>query len=88
LQGILGWEAYRRLGQIAAPTVVIHGESDRLIPPGNANLIAERIPGAKLVMIPRASHLFFTDQPEVANRAIVDFLAFYSDVCQQEKTAC
>src|SRR5579864_2396160 len=29
LQGILGWEAYRRLGQIAAPTVVIHGESDR-----------------------------------------------------------
>ena len=52
LQGIFGWEAYSRLGQIVAPTLVIHGESDRLVPPGNANLIAERIPGAKLVMIP------------------------------------
>ena len=53
---------------------MIHGESDRLVPPGNAKLIAERIPGAKLVMIPQASHLFM-DQEEVANRAIMDFLA-------------
>ena len=79
LQGLLGWEAYSRIGQIIAPTLVIHGESDRLIAPGNANLIAERIPGAKLVMIPRASHLFFTDQPEVAHRAVMDFLAVHSD---------
>jgi 3-oxoadipate enol-lactonase len=74
LQGILGWEAYSRLNQIVAPTLVIHGESDRLIPPGNANLIAERIPGAKLVMIPHASHLFLTDQTEVSHRAILHFL--------------
>jgi 3-oxoadipate enol-lactonase len=79
LQGILAWEAYSRLGQIVAPSLVIQGESDRLVPPGNANLIAERIPGAKLVIIPRASHLFLTDQPEVAHRAILDFLAVQSD---------
>ena len=78
LQGILGWDAYSRLDQIVAPTLVIHGECDRLVPPGNANLIAERIPGAKLVTIPRASHLFLTDQTEVANRAILDFLAVQS----------
>lgn len=88
LQGIFGWESYSRLGQIAAPTLVIHGESDRLIPPGNANLIAERIPGAKLVMIPRAGHLFFTDQPDVAHCAIMDFLAVHNDVGEREKTAC
>jgi len=88
LQGVFGWEAYSRLGQIAAPTLVIHGESDQLIPPGNANLIAERIPGAKLVMIPHASHLFFTDQPEVANRAIVEFLTVHSDVSEREKAPC
>jgi 3-oxoadipate enol-lactonase len=74
LQGILAWEAYSRLSGITAPTLVIHGESDRLVPPGNAKLIAERIPGATLVMIPHASHLFLTDQPEVANRAILEFL--------------
>jgi pimeloyl-ACP methyl ester carboxylesterase len=74
LQGILGWESYSRINQIVAPTLVIHGESDRLIPRGNANLIAERIPGAKVVMIPHASHLFFTDQTEVSHYAILQFL--------------
>jgi 3-oxoadipate enol-lactonase len=74
LQGVLGWEAYSRLSQIFARTLVIHGESDRLIPPGNAKLIAERIPGAKLVMIPHASHLFLTDQTEVSHHAILQFL--------------
>ena len=74
LQGILSWEAYSRLPGISAPTLVIHGECDRLVPPGNGTLIAERIPGAKLVMIPHASHLFLTDQTEAGNRAILEFL--------------
>jgi pimeloyl-ACP methyl ester carboxylesterase len=74
LQGILAWEAHSRLSAITAPTLVIHGESDRLVPPGNAELVAERIPGAKLVMIPNASHLFLTDQTEAAHRAILKFL--------------
>jgi pimeloyl-ACP methyl ester carboxylesterase len=75
LQGILGWEAYSRIAQITAPTLVIHGETDRLIPPANSQLIAERIPGAKLVLIPHASHIFETDQPSAAHHAILGFLA-------------
>jgi 3-oxoadipate enol-lactonase len=74
LEGILAWEAYSRLDRIAAPTLVIHGERDRLVPPGNGKLIAERIPGAQLVMIPHASHLFLTDQTEQAHRTILEFL--------------
>src|SRR5579871_2067373 len=64
LQGILAWEAYSRISSIHVPTVVLHGESDRLVPPGNARLIAGQIPNAKLAMIPHASHIFVTDQPE------------------------
>jgi len=75
LHGIFGWEASSRLAQITAPTLVIHGESDRLVPPANARLIAERIPGAKLVLIPHASHIFETDQPAAAHHAILEFLA-------------
>jgi pimeloyl-ACP methyl ester carboxylesterase len=75
LQGILSWEAYSRLSQISAPTLVIHGESDRLVPAGNGKLIAERIAGAKLVMLPHAGHIFTTDQPEAAHHAILEFLA-------------
>ena len=54
----------------------IFGEElpDRLVPPENAKLIAERIPGAKLAMIPRASHIFLTDQTEAAHQAILEFL--------------
>jgi 3-oxoadipate enol-lactonase len=74
LQGILAWEAYSRLPGISAPTLVIHGEFDRLVPPGNGKLIAERIPGAKLVIVPHASHLFLTDQTEAGNHAILEFL--------------
>jgi pimeloyl-ACP methyl ester carboxylesterase len=74
LEGILAWESYSRLAEIDVRTLVIHGESDRLVPAGNAKLIAARVPGAKLVIIPRASHIFATDQPDLAHEAILSFL--------------
>jgi pimeloyl-ACP methyl ester carboxylesterase len=70
----MAWEAYSRIAQINAPTLVIHGETDQLIPAANALLIAKRIPGAKLVMIPHASHIFSTDQPDASHRATLEFL--------------
>lgn len=74
LQGIFAWQAYDRLPRITAPTLVIHGKNDRLVPPGNGELIASRIPGARLVLIPSANHLFTTDQPEAAHAAVLQFL--------------
>lgn len=82
LQGILAWEAYSRLPQITAPTLVIHGESDQLVPPGNGKLIAARIPGAKLVMLQRASHIFPTDKTEETHEAVLTFLAEHSDTAR------
>jgi 3-oxoadipate enol-lactonase len=75
LQGIMAWEAYSRLPQIAAPTLVIHGEGDQLIPAANGKLVAERILHAKLVLIPRASHIFPTDQPKITDQALLSFLS-------------
>jgi pimeloyl-ACP methyl ester carboxylesterase len=75
LQAILAWESFSRLPQITAPTLVIHGKADRLVPPGNGELIAARIPGAQLVLLEHASHLFSTDQPEASHSAILEFLA-------------
>jgi 3-oxoadipate enol-lactonase len=74
LQAIRSWQSYDRLPRIAAPTLVIHGESDRLVPPANGRLVAGRIPGAHLVILPRASHTFFTDQPDLAHQALMGFL--------------
>jgi 3-oxoadipate enol-lactonase len=75
LRGVFEWESFGRLSEIAAPTLVIHGESDRLVPPANGRLLAESISGARLVMLPSASHIFMTDQTEAANQAILSFLA-------------
>ena len=74
LLGILAWESYSRIAQITAPTLVIHGKSDALVPPGNGELIAARIPGAKLILLEHASHLFTTDQSQAAHKEILEFL--------------
>ncbi|MFZ0799268.1 MAG: alpha/beta fold hydrolase [Terriglobales bacterium] len=76
LQGIMAWESYSRIAQITAPTLVIHGKSDALVPPGNGELVAARVPGAKLVLLDNASHLFLTDQTEEAHKEILEFLLF------------
>jgi 3-oxoadipate enol-lactonase len=74
VQGILAWSCFDRLPSIRARTLVIHGESDQLVPPENAPIIAGQIPGAELVMLPHASHLFTTDQTDAAHAAILGFL--------------
>jgi 3-oxoadipate enol-lactonase len=79
LQGIVAWEAYSRLPQIITPTLVIHGVNDRLVPAANADLIAGRIPGAQLVKLANASHIFMTDQPMAVNQVILPFLSAQSE---------
>ncbi len=81
LEGILAQVAatqshdtFERLGQIRAPTLVIAGERDQLIPALNSDLLAARIAGAKLVKVPGGSHGFNFELPEVFNREVFDFL--------------
>jgi 3-oxoadipate enol-lactonase len=75
LQAIRSWGGtHARLGTITAPTLVIHGETDELVPPENGRVLARAIPDATLVMLPHASHIFLTDQFEAASQAILSFL--------------
>jgi 3-oxoadipate enol-lactonase len=72
--GILMWSAYRRLPRIQAPTLVVHGDQDRMVPPENGRVLASRIPGARFELIRDAGHIMITDQPEACVRAIREFL--------------
>lgn len=63
-QGTMVWNGLPRIESLDVPTLVVHGELDRLVPLENGRILAEHIPGAELVTIPDANHLFFTDQPE------------------------
>jgi pimeloyl-ACP methyl ester carboxylesterase len=75
LQAIREWPgSHDRLSAVAAPTLVIHGETDQLVPPENGRILSRAIPHARLVMLPHASHIFLTDQLEPARDAILAFL--------------
>jgi 3-oxoadipate enol-lactonase len=69
--------AHGRLGDIAAPTLVVHGWQDMLQAPQNARLLADAIPGAELRLWPQAGHLYVTDEPE-ADCAVARFLERHS----------
>lgn len=73
-QAVQDFDTYERLPLIAAPTLVLAGQEDRLVPLGNAELLARRIPGAKLCVMPQAGHQLVIEQPQAANAAVLDFL--------------
>jgi pimeloyl-ACP methyl ester carboxylesterase len=75
VQAVMSHRATDRLHQIKAPTLVITGDADRLIPPANSDILAQNIPGAKLVKVPGGSHGFNFETPEIFNKAVLDFLA-------------
>ena len=60
-----------RLPRLVVPTLVIAGALDQGTPPEMARTIAQGIPGAKLVVLPMASHLSVLEQP-VAFRDVTD----------------
>jgi pimeloyl-ACP methyl ester carboxylesterase len=70
-------DASARLEGITAPTLVIHGELDRIVPVENGRLLAEGIPGATLTTLRDGAHAFPTDAP-AAHRELVSFLLAHS----------
>jgi pimeloyl-ACP methyl ester carboxylesterase len=68
-------DARALLPSISCPTMILHGGEDRLIPLDRAREMADAIPGAQLVVIERAGHLLFSEQPVAAASAVSGFLA-------------
>ena len=64
----------RRLGDIRCPVLVITGDEDKMVPPGNSRLLAEGIPGAELCIIKEAGHSFFREEPGKVCRVVAEFL--------------
>lgn len=67
--------AIGRLSEVAAPTLVIDAADD--VPPMHsiARILAEGIPGARMVVIEHADHVVNLRQPEAFNRVVLEFLA-------------
>jgi 3-oxoadipate enol-lactonase len=73
-EAVLQWTSLRRLRTIRVPTLVMHGDRDRLIPVGNGRIIARLVPGARLHIFQGAGHVYGTDYPEEHLEVVLDFL--------------
>jgi pimeloyl-ACP methyl ester carboxylesterase len=74
LQAAAKFDAQARVSEIKAPTLVITGDEDTIVPPGNSQNLAAHIPRARLVQLKGGSHMFFVEQPEKFNQAVIEFI--------------
>jgi pimeloyl-ACP methyl ester carboxylesterase len=68
-------DAAGRLAQLTAPTLVIHGEEDRILPLENGKRLAKAIPGARLIVLPGVAHAIPTDAPGASDELVSFLLA-------------
>jgi pimeloyl-ACP methyl ester carboxylesterase len=74
LQAAVAFDAAARVGGITAPTLVVTGDEDVIVPHENSFNLASAIRGATLRIIEGGSHTFFIEQPEEFNRAVFEFV--------------
>ncbi len=63
-----------RQTRIRARTLVVLGTADTVVDPGNGKLLADRIPGARLMIFPDLGHLLFWEDPDGFATAVISFL--------------
>ena len=66
--------AWERLPEITAPTLIVHGDDDLMNPVDNAQLLHERIANSRILICPGGRHGFFEEFAEVVNPEILGFL--------------
>ncbi len=75
LKAIDAFDGGPDLPKIKAPTLVITGEGDPLIPAENSRQLAAKIPGAKLNLLKDASHFFWIEKPQETADALIGFFS-------------
>jgi pimeloyl-ACP methyl ester carboxylesterase len=67
-----------RLKELRLPTLLIPGAADLATPPSIARMIAAEIPNSEIVIASESGHSVYWEQPDVFNRAVLDFIAKHS----------
>jgi len=60
---------------IKVPTLLLTGDADPFAPPPVMRMFAARVKGSQSIVIPEAGHSAYWEQPEIFNRAVLEFLA-------------
>ena len=69
-----GFHREDRLGRITAPTLIVHGDSDRVVPAANARVLGALIPSSEVVILEQSGHACSFDQRDRFNQAVLGFL--------------
>jgi pimeloyl-ACP methyl ester carboxylesterase len=72
-EALIAHDSADRVGGIGAPTLVTVGELDLVLPPRYSQELTQRIPNARLVVIPDVGHQPFQEAPADYNALLVDF---------------
>ena len=67
-------DARPHLPSLRCPALVMCGDADRLTPPERSREIAQLVPRAKLVIVPRCGHMLAMERPEVVNAELAAWL--------------
>ena len=78
MSAAIGHNTCEGLPEIKAPTLVIAGEADRVVPAENSRILAAGIPGAELVILKGKGHMFWFEAESETNRIMLDFLRRHS----------
>ena len=63
-----------KLQQVEQPTLILFGEEDKVVPPGNARLLHEQLPRSEVVLLPDAGHFFPLEVPDEAVAVVTQFI--------------
>lgn len=74
-EAIAAWDFRRRLGEIAAPTLVVAGAEDPATTPAHARTIADGIPRSRLLVLPECAHLANVEQADRFTTVLLEELA-------------
>jgi len=74
MQAVQGHDTWNDLHHVQAPTLVLTGDEDLLVPPENSRILAERIPNAQLQVIEGGAHQFLLEQTAAFNGVVLSFL--------------
>jgi non-heme chloroperoxidase len=75
-EGLMADDSFGELHKIKAPTLLMWGDQDAVLPLSDQEALAAAIPGSRLVVYPGAGHAFYWEGPD---RIASDLVAFIED---------
>ncbi len=76
---LMGYDSWEHLPDIVAPTLILQGSQDKLVPPENADVLGVHIPDSRVVIIDGAGHSLAFEAADRVNELLLEFFAENAD---------